>query len=171
VRRARREDSEGFLKLLIDLANFEHLEPPDARARGRIIQDVFESKRLNLLLAFAEGKGDSGSRLVNYESRKVAVGYALFFFTYSSFLGRPTLYLEDLFVSEQYRGQKIGRELFNACIREALKKKCGRMEWAVLTWNQKAIDFYEKAGARRLNDWYYYRLDPNALTGVREQKK
>ena len=150
VRRARRADAPKFLKLLVELANFEHLEPPSPSARRRIVRDIFDKKRLELLLVF-EG------------TSKTAVGYALYFYTYSSFLALPTLYLEDLFVSEKYRRQKVGRKLFMACVSEASKKGCGRMEWSVLTWNKNAIKFYEKAGARRLREWHYYRLDSKAL--------
>ncbi|HZW55853.1 MAG TPA: GNAT family N-acetyltransferase [Nitrososphaerales archaeon] len=149
IRRARKEDSKDFLKLVVELANFEKLEPPSPAARRRITRDIFEKKRLNLVLAASNVAG--------------TVGYALYFYTYSSFLARPTLYLEDLYVSKEFRGKKIGRDLFTYCVREAARNRCGRMEWAVLTWNKKAIDFYERRGARRLAEWYYYRLDGNGI--------
>ncbi len=96
VRYARREDSPGVIDLLVALANFEHLEPPDSASRKRILRDIFSKKIVKLLVA------------VDNDSRKL-VGYALYFFTYSSFLARPTLYLEDIFVLEDYRRQGIGR--------------------------------------------------------------
>jgi GNAT superfamily N-acetyltransferase len=144
IRRARRSDSEGFLELLLGLARFEKLEPPDSKARLRIIKDIFEKKRIKLLLAVFDG---------------VPVGYALYFFAYSSFLARPTLYLEDIFVSEPYRRLSAGKSLFLRCAREAIRRGCGRMEWAILNWNRKALRFYEKLGAEKLNEWSYYRLD------------
>lgn len=98
------------------------------------------------------------------DSRRL-VGYALYYYSYSSFLARPTLYLEDIFVMESHRKRGIGRGLFLRCVGEARRTGCSRMEWAVLTWNQKAIEFYEKLGAKRLNDWYYYRLSDDALRG------
>jgi GNAT superfamily N-acetyltransferase len=156
VRRARRNDSNQFLRLLVELANFEHLEPPSPSARRRIVRDIFDKKKLGLLLAFVS----------DTSAKKIAAGYALYFYTYSSFLARPTLYLEDLFVSEKFRLRKIGRELFMTCVMEASKKGCGRMEWSVLTWNKNAIRFYEKAGARRLKEWHYYRLDSKALDRI-----
>ncbi|MHB8567113.1 MAG: GNAT family N-acetyltransferase [Nitrososphaerales archaeon] len=153
VRRARKKDFPGFLELLVGLANFEHLDPPSSLARKRLGRDIFDkNKKLDLLLALA---GD-----------KKPVGYALYFFTYSSFLARPTLFLEDLFVDQNYRRRGIGRKLFLACAYEASRKKCGRMEWSVLTWNKSAIDFYEKAGARRLSEWHYYRLDSKAFENI-----
>jgi GNAT superfamily N-acetyltransferase len=150
VRYARREDSPGVIDLLVALANFEHLEPPDAASRKRILRDIFSKKIVKLFVA------------VDNDSKKL-VGYALFFFTYSSFLARPTLYLEDIFVLEDFRRQGIGRDLFIRCVREARRHDCGRMEWAVLTWNEKAIKFYEKLGAKRLDEWYFYRLTDDKI--------
>ncbi len=133
---------------MLSLAEFEKLDPPSPAGQRRLVQDVFRKKRIRLFVA-AEGEK--------------LVGYALYFFTYSSFLARPSLYLEDLFVLEEYRKSGVGMALFQRCVREAVSKGCGRMEWAVLTWNEKAINFYEKLGAKRLSDWYVYRLDESAL--------
>ena len=150
VRYAKREDSPGVVNLLLALAKFEHLDPPDAGSRRRIINDIFSKKLVKLFVAVDD---DSGK----------LVGYALYFYTYSSFLARPTLYLEDIFVLEEHRRRGVGRDLFISCVREAKKNGCGRMEWAVLTWNEKAIHFYEKLGAKRLDDWFYYRLSDENL--------
>jgi GNAT superfamily N-acetyltransferase len=79
------------------------------------------------------------------------------FETYSTFLALPTLYLEDLFVLEEFRGRRVGYALFSHCAQEALRRGCGRFEWAVLDWNQHAIEFYERLGARHLHDWRIYR--------------
>ncbi|HME19424.1 MAG TPA: GNAT family N-acetyltransferase [Nitrososphaerales archaeon] len=143
VRRGRRSDARAFLELLTALAKFEKLKPPDKRTSRRLLEDVFTRDRLGLFVATL------GTEVV---------GYALYFYSYSSFLGRPTFYLEDIFVSEEHRAKGIGTSLFRRCLKEAASKGCGRMEWAVLTWNRNAIRFYEKAGARRLDDWHVYRL-------------
>jgi GNAT superfamily N-acetyltransferase len=148
IRRAKRSDARAFLVLLAALAGFERLEPPDEAAKRRIIKEIFVRRRLGLFVA---------------EVGRELVGYALYFYSYSSFLGRATLYLEDIFVTEKHRRKGIGGTLFRRCAREALAKKCGRMEWAVLTWNRKAIDFYEKIGAERLDDWYVYRLSSDKI--------
>jgi GNAT superfamily N-acetyltransferase len=139
------------------LANYEHLEPPDSQARKRILNDVFVKKRINLLIASVNGNG------TGKEEKKKSVAYALYFYTYSSFLAKPTLYLEDIFVLEEFRGMGIGKALFLKCVEEAKKEDCGRMEWAVLTWNKSAIEFYEKLGAKRLDEWYYYRLTQDTI--------
>ena len=85
--------------------------------------------------------------------------YAIFFETYSSFLARPGFYLEDLFVLPEYRGSGIGSALLQLCVRLASERHCGRMEWACLDWNTKAQCVYESMGARRLSEWFVYRLD------------
>jgi len=153
IRRAKRQDSKGIIELLVALANYEKLEPPDQESRKRIIRDIFSKKMLRSFVASEKGSGK-------------LVGYALYFFTYSSFLARPTLYLEDIFVLEEHRKKGLGRDLFIKCVSEAEKEGCGRMEWSVLTWNKNAIDFYEKLGAKRLDEWYYYRLTADTITAL-----
>ena len=89
-----------------------------------------------------------------------AVGFALFFTSFSTFLGRPGLYLEDLFVSEDARGQGIGKALLQHVAQLTSQRNYGRLEWAVLDWNQPAIDFYKSLGAKPLDDWTTFRLNP-----------
>lgn len=151
VRRGRKADSKQFIGLVLALAKFEHLKPPSVAGRRRLAYDAFRNKRINLLVAA--------------EAKKL-VGYALYFYTYSSFTAKPSLYLEDLFVLEQYRKRGVGFALFRRCVDEAISKGCGRMEWSVLTWNEKALQFYERLGARRMSEWYVYRLDEQSLNEV-----
>jgi GNAT superfamily N-acetyltransferase len=87
------------------------------------------------------------------------VAYALYFFTYSTFLARPTLYLEDLFVRPDARRHGVGGAMLGALAEAAIAADCGRMEWAALTWNRLAIDFYERLGARALEEWRTFRLE------------
>jgi GNAT superfamily N-acetyltransferase len=151
IRSAKRTDTQGFLKLLVALARFEKLKPPSPAAKRRIVGDIFDKKRINLLLATKDGK---------------RVGYALYFYTYSSFLAKPTLYLEDIFVLDEFRGLGVGKSLFMKCVKEAARRGCGRMEWAVLNWNRNAIRFYEALGAKRLSDWSVFRLDSQKLRRI-----
>lgn len=144
IRRATRADARRIVDLVIGLAKFEHLKPPDPGARERLVRDIFDKKLVNVFIATV--------------GREV-VGYALYFFTYSSFLARPSLYLEDIFVSENLRREGVGRALFMKCLAEAGRHGCGRMEWAVLTWNRKAIGFYQRLGAEVLDDQRIYRLN------------
>ena len=152
IRKATKKDSKSLLELLIGLAKFEHLDPPNAEARRRIISDVFEKKRAKIFLAFVGRK---------------PVGYAFYFYTYSTFLARPTLYLEDIFVLETFRRRRIGLALFMKCINEAARNDCGRFEFSVLSWNRNAIRFYEKLGARRLKEWHYYRITQDTIKKLR----
>ncbi len=139
--------------LVLALANFEHLEPPSRDGKRRLVDDVFKRRRIRLFVA------TEGTKLV---------GYALYFYSYSSFASRPTLYLEDLFVLDEYRKRGVGFTLFRRCVEQAIASGCGRMEWSVLTWNERALRFYEKLGAKRMTDWYVYRLDQDSLRKVPE---
>ncbi len=144
VRRARKEDGPVILELVEALAQYEELQPPDDAAKGRLLNDMFSDRpRIEAFL------GESGGK---------PAGYAFVFETYSSFLALPTLYLEDIFVLPEFRKQRVGKALFSAMAAEALRRGCGRMEWHVLDWNKLAIDFYERHGARQLNEWLPFRL-------------
>ena len=92
------------------------------------------------------------------ESGSPFFGFALYFFTFSTFLGKPTLYLEDLFVLPEYRGDGIGKALLKTLAQIALEKECGRMEWSVLNWNEPAIKFYKDIKAVPMDEWTMYRL-------------
>jgi GNAT superfamily N-acetyltransferase len=91
------------------------------------------------------------------------IGFALFFHTFSTFLARPGIYLEDLFVLAEHRGRGVGRALLAHLAHLAVERGCGRLEWAVLNWNQEAIRFYERLGARPNSEWTVYRLAGQAL--------
>lgn len=91
-------------------------------------------------------------------------GFALFFHNYSTFLARPGLYLEDLFVRPEHRGNGIGEALLKYLAHLAVERGCGRMEWAVLDWNKRAIEFYERMGARGVREWTTFRVSGEALT-------
>lgn len=152
VRPAGRNDAPVILSLVRGLAEYEKLPPPDAGAEARLIRDMFASPpRIQAFLGECDG---------------VPAGYAFVFETYSSFLALPTLYLEDLFVLPAYRGRKLGYALFTAMVAEAHRRGCGRMEWSVLDWNQLAIDFYERLGAKELKEWRVYRLVRNDMERI-----
>lgn len=150
VRPFRPEDASTLCALIASLAVYESLEPPDAAAQERLIRDALASPpRFWVMLAEAAGS---------------VVGYAIFFETYSTFLARPTLYLEDIFVLPAARRMGVGTALFGACAEEAKRRDCGRMEWQALTWNDLAHGFYRKLGAEALHEaWSMYRLSGAAL--------
>ena len=139
----------ALLGLIDALADYEHLPRPDAAARERLAHDATAAPpRFQALLAELAG---------------AVVGYAIYFETYSTFLALPTLYLEDLFVLPEARHHGAGSALFSACAAEAVARGCGRMEWAVLTWNRLALDFYARFAAQPLDDWRPHRLTGDAL--------
>lgn len=144
LRKAVKADAKEIVDLVVGLARFERLSPPDARGRVRLVKDIFDRRLVNVLVA------DSGKELL---------GYALYFYTYSSFRARPTLYLEDIFVPAKARSKGVGEALFVRCKREAERNGCGRMEWAVLAWNRRAMRFYERFGAQRIPDQNIFRLN------------
>lgn len=146
LRRAVRADADALLGLITALAEFEKLPPPDAEAQARLVEHGFgELPKFEAWLA-------------EYAGAPGPIGYAFIFETYSTFLARPTLYLEDLFVLPDYRGRGVGSALLRHCVRLAHERGCGRMEWTCLDWNTSAQAVYEKLGARRLSEWYLYRL-------------
>lgn len=133
-----------LISLICELADFEKLDPPGPEARERLRLHATSSPALfHAFLGYVNGE---------------AVGYITYYFTYSTFLAAPTLFLEDIFVRESVRRSGIGRELFRHCVREALSLGCGRMEWCALDWNVKAMAFYERQGGRKL-DWTFFRMD------------
>jgi GNAT superfamily N-acetyltransferase len=139
-----RRHGTAFLSLIDALADYEKLRRPSVPARRRLLNDAFGPKRrFDAYLIFVDG---------------TAAGYAITFETYSSFLAKPTLYLEDIFILPGYRSRGIGKKLFSFCLAEARKRKCGRMEWVVLDWNKNAIRFYEHLGAVHLKEWFTYRI-------------
>ncbi|MGD0817422.1 MAG: GNAT family N-acetyltransferase [Methanomassiliicoccales archaeon] len=143
--------------LIKELARFEHLEPPTQEAISRLKRDLSsEHPYLVAQLAMAEGK---------------PIGYACYYFTYSTFLARPTLFLEDIFVLDPYRRNGVGSKRLEFCVAEAQRKECGRMEWNVLDWNVEAISFYERTGARILKEWRVVRLKSEDFGQFLEQRK
>ena len=144
IEKLNEKNFDQFLFLLEKFAEFEHLVPPDADARVRLRADGLSDRpAFKAYLGYLEG---------------TPVAYVTFYLTYSTFLALPTLFLEDIFVIEEYRNAGIGRKLFEFCKDEAAKRNCGRIDWMVLTWNKTAIGFYERCGGRRL-DWYAYRIE------------
>jgi GNAT superfamily N-acetyltransferase len=155
IRRAGPEDAETLLELIRALAEYERLPPPDAEARARLLEHGFGPQpQFEAFLA---------------EQGGAAIGYAIVFETYSTFLARPTLYLEDLFVRPEARRQGAGKALLRTLAAEAVARGCGRMEWAVLDWNELARGVYRRAGAAMLDDWRLCRLTGEALRRLAEE--
>jgi len=155
LRSATRDDVPVIAVLIRGLARFEKLEQEVVMTEELLAAGLFGTRPYaEVVLAEDDGR---------------PVGFALFFHNFSTFLGRPGIYLEDLFVLHEHRGSGIGRMLLAHLARLAVERGCGRMEWAVLDWNRDAIKFYERLGARPNSDWTVYRLTGEALTGLARQ--
>ena len=153
IRETRSEDVPILLQLVKKLAEYEKLLPDVSASEVLFEKNGFgEAPYFHSLLV--ENKEESGPRYL---------GFALYFFTFSTFLGKPTLYLEDLFVLPEYRGRGIGKDLLIQLARVAIERDCGRMEWSVLNWNKPAIDFYLNLGAKPMDEWTVYRLTGSDL--------
>lgn len=149
VRRAAPADGPRFLALVHELAAYEKMEGPTPEAEARLLADAFGPRpRYDLLLAEREG---------------AVVAYAVVFETYSTFLARPVLYLEDVYVTPDARGHGVGHALMRHLAQDALRRGCARLAWVVLDWNATAQRFYERLGARRSTAWWPYVIQGDDL--------
>ena len=149
VRLAAADDVPLILAFVKALADYEKLSDQVAADESRL-RDTLFGKHAYAETLIAEFKGEPS-------------GFALFFHSYSTFLARPGIYLEDLFVKPELRGRGIGKALLTRLAQLAVERGCGRLEWFVLNWNQPAIDFYRSLGAGPLDEWTFYRLTGEAL--------
>ena len=144
IRFAEEKDIPVILSLIKELAQYEKLSG-EVMATEEILKENLFGKR-----KYAE--------VIIAELNEKPAGQALFFHNFSTFKGKPGIYLEDLYVKPEYRSKGVGKALLNKLIETAKERKCSRIEWVVLDWNKSAIDFYKKMGAEEMNGWLIYRL-------------
>ena len=144
IRYAKASESGLILDFIKGIAEYELLSDQVATTKEEIHQSIFTEKSAKVIIAFLDN---------------VPVGFALFFYNFSTFKGRKGLYLEDLFVYKEHRGKGIGKALFDYLLNVAKENNCGRMEWVCLDWNKPAIDFYLSKKAIALSEWTTYRID------------
>jgi GNAT superfamily N-acetyltransferase len=149
IRPARRDEVPLVLEFIRDLARYEHLEH-EVSASEAELNEVLFGDRPYAEVVFACSGGNP-------------VGFALFFHNFSTFRGRPGIYLEDLYVRPEARGRGIGRRLLAHLARTAVERRCARLEWAVLDWNEPSIGFYRSLGAVAMDEWTVFRLTDDAL--------
>ena len=155
IRAAHVEDVPVILELIRDLATYERAAEEVTASEEQLLDVLFgERPAADVLLAF-EGK--------------LAVGFAVYFYNFSTWLGRPGLYLEDLFVKPEKRGKGYGRALLVELAKIARQRDCGRMEWAVLDWNEPAIKFYRTLGAKPMHEWTVFRLTRDEIARLATQ--
>ncbi len=152
IRAAVREDAPLIFRFICDLAEYEKLRHEVKGAAEGLAEQLFGPRPYAEVL-IAEDDG-------------VPLGFALFFHNFSTFEGRPGIYLEDLFVAPEARGKGAGKALLARLAALAIERDCARVEWAVLNWNTPAIDFYRSLGARPMDEWTVNRVDGDALRAL-----
>jgi len=151
IRPARPDDVHAIAGLIRELAVYEKLEDRVTLDEADLRSHLFGERRYCEVLIAQDPASDT------------VAGFALFFHNYSTFLGKPGIYLEDLFVRPEFRGRGFGKALLVSLARLAIERGCGRVDWAVLDWNTPSIEFYERLGAQRMDEWTTYRLTGGAL--------
>ena len=148
IRFVKESDIPTILRFIKELAVYEHLEHELNLTEESLKENIFEKKKAEVVIAFEDN---------------IPVGHAVFFETFSTFVGRRGLYLDDLYVNDQYRGLGYGKKLFEEVAKIAYERNCGRLEWQCLDWNKSSIDFYLSTGAEMVKDARVYRLTNDAL--------
>lgn len=147
-RSAERKDVPLILDFIRALAEYERMADQVVADEATLEEWLFDRQKAEVLFAMLEGK---------------EVGFALFFHNFSTFLGRAGLYLEDLFVLPEYRGRGVGRAILRRLAALAVERRCGRLEWWCLDWNEPSIAFYRSLGAEPMSDWTVYRIAGDTL--------
>ena len=147
-RMAHPGDEELILSFIRGLAEYEHMADQVVATPALLREWIFEKGKAEVLFAQEDGK---------------EIGFALFFHNFSTFLGRAGIYLEDLYVLEEYRGKGYGKGLLKELARIAVERGCGRLEWWCLDWNKPSIDFYRALGAEPMDEWTTYRVTGETL--------
>lgn len=153
-RYAERKDVTLILWFIKQLASYEKLLDEVVADEQTLEEWMFDKNKAEVIFALEDGK---------------EVGIALFFHNFSTFLGRSGIYLEDLFVIPEYRGKGYGKALLKRLAAIAVERKCGRLEWVCINWNQPSIDFYLSLGAKPMSEWTLYRVDGETLNQLAEE--
>ena len=150
-RYAKESDSKLILEFIKALADYEKLSDKVSATEEMLCEWIFKKQKAEVIFALENGK---------------EVGIALFFYNFSTFLGKAGIYLEDLFVFPQYRGRGYGKYLLKQLAKITVERGCGRLEWACLNWNKPSIDFYLSLNAQPMNEWTTYRLAGETLNAL-----
>ena len=154
IRKATKKDIPLILDFIKKLAEYEKMSNQVVATEKLLKEWIFDKKKAQVIFALEDGK---------------AVGFALYFYNFSTFLGRAGIYLEDLFVLPKFRGKGYGKLLLKMLAREAHEKGMGRLEWSCLDWNAPSIEFYESLGAKMMKEWKVFRLTGENLTDLAKQ--
>ncbi len=150
-RYAKRTDVPLILRFIKELAEYENLLDEVIATEELLEKWIFDEKKSEVIFAVVDN---------------VEIGFALFFHNFSTFLGRAGIYLEDLYISKEYRGNGYGKSLLKELARITVERECGRLEWWCLDWNKPSIDFYLSLGAEAMDEWTVYRLSGDTLKNL-----
>ncbi|MDF2911837.1 MAG: GCN5-related N-acetyltransferase, partial [Sporolactobacillus laevolacticus] len=148
-RYAERKDVTLILRFIRELADYEKMLREVVATEALLMDWIFDQKKAEVIFAL--------------DDNKTEIGFALFFHNFSTFLGRAGIYLEDLFVLPQYRGNGYGKNILRHLAKIAVERGCGRLEWWCLDWNKPSIDFYLSLGAEPMDEWTVYRISGETL--------
>ena len=153
LRLATAKDTALILEFIKELADYEKMSDQVIATEELLHDTLFEQKKAEVLIGESQGN---------------PVAFALFFHNFSTFLGRPGIYLEDLYVKKEYRGMGFGKKILKALAELAKERGCGRLEWSCLNWNTPSIGFYKKLGSIPMDEWTVFRLQGEALDRMAE---
>lgn len=153
IRETSEEDCELILSLIKEIAEYEKMSDEVIATEETLRESIFKNNRAEVVIL---------------ELEKKPVGYALFFYNFSTFVGRSGLYLEDIFIKKEVRGRGLGKEVFKFLGKKAREEGCKRMEWVCLDWNEPSIKFYKSLGAVPMDEWTIYRLNEKEIKNLSE---
>lgn len=153
LKKAKIEDTGLILELIKEIATYEKMIDQVVATEESLKESIFNKKEAEVLLV---------------ELNKEVIGYVLYFFNYSTFIGREGFYLEDIYIKEQYRKNGYGKAIFKVLGKIAYENGCERMEWACLNWNKPSIEFYKSLGAVGMDEWTVYRLTRDKIKALAE---
>jgi len=154
LRFAEEKDIAIILEFIRGLAEYEHLLDTVKINEADLKEYIFEKKLIEVVIGEFDG---------------TPAGFALFFYNYSTFLGKPGIFIEDLFVKPEFRGRGLGKILFSFLAKIAVERNCGRLEWLCLDWNKPSIEFYKKQGAQPRDEWTTYRITGDGIKKLAEE--
>ena len=155
IRPATIEDSEIIVSLIKDLGKYEKATEKEMPVTVELIKtNVFVKKYCEILIAELDG---------------VPRGYCCFFHNFSTWLGKPGIWIEDIYITPEFRNNGLGLRVFQEVARICQERDCGRLEWACLTWNEPALEFYKKLGSKQLGDWIYHRLEYDGILALAQK--
>ncbi|TDT72573.1 acetyltransferase (GNAT) family protein [Hypnocyclicus thermotrophus] len=145
---AEKNEVDEIFYFIKELAKYEKMENEVVATREILIENIFNKKYCEVILA---------------KYKNEYIGFMLFFYNFSTFLGKPGIYLEDLYIEPKYRGKGYGKEMLTNLFKIANNRGCGRVEWSCLDWNKPSLEFYKKIGAKSMDEWITLRIDGETL--------